>query len=47
VEIKDSTSALKGTWRIASVTPNSKAVTLAPSGSETISIAVGDAWRGI
>jgi len=47
VEIKDSTGTLKGTWRIANVTPNSKTVTLAPNGSETIALAVGDKWQGI
>ncbi|HEX2835650.1 MAG TPA: Ig-like domain-containing protein [Thermoanaerobaculia bacterium] len=35
----------KGTWRIATI--NAKSVTLAPNGSETISIAAGDAWRGV
>lgn len=35
----------KGTWRIATI--NAKSVTLAPNGSESISIAQGDSWRGV
>lgn len=37
--------ASKGTWRIASI--DGRSVTLAPNGSETISLAPGDAWQGI
>jgi hypothetical protein len=47
VEITSAAGVPKGTWRIASVTPNSKTVTLAPNGSETIDLAVGDKWQGI
>jgi hypothetical protein len=38
---------VKGTWRIGTVTANSKTVTLTPNGNETISLAVGDAWQGV
>src|SRR5439155_18476375 len=38
---------VKGTWRIGTVTANSKTVTLTPNGNETISLAVGDLWQGV
>jgi hypothetical protein len=38
---------VKGTWRIGTVTANSATVTLTPNGSETISLAAGDAWQGV
>jgi hypothetical protein len=45
VRITDSGGTVRGTWRIATI--NVKTVTLAPNGAETISIAIGDAWRGV
>jgi hypothetical protein len=47
VEITSATGTVKGLWRIATVTPNSKTVTLAPNGTETLSLAVGDKWQGV
>ncbi|HKR65051.1 MAG TPA: discoidin domain-containing protein [Thermoanaerobaculia bacterium] len=45
VEITSATGTVKGLWRIATI--NTKTVTLTPNGSETINLAVGDAWQGI
>jgi Bacterial Ig-like domain/F5/8 type C domain len=45
IEVRDASNALKGRWRIATI--SAKTVTLAPNGSETINVAPGDAWRGI
>jgi hypothetical protein len=39
--------ALIGTWRIGTVTANSKTVTLTPNGTETISLQAGDLWQGV
>jgi hypothetical protein len=47
VDIKDATGTLKGTWRIDTVTPNTKTITLKPNGTETISIVAGDKWQGV
>ncbi|HKR62601.1 MAG TPA: hypothetical protein VJZ00_02620, partial [Thermoanaerobaculia bacterium] len=47
VEITSATGVVKGTWRIANVPANSTTVTLAPNGSETISLEVGDKWQGV
>ncbi|HYK00775.1 MAG TPA: Ig-like domain-containing protein [Thermoanaerobaculia bacterium] len=47
VEITSAAGTLKGTWRIAMVPPNSTTVTLAPNGSETIALQVGDKWQGV
>ena len=47
VEITTAAGAPKGTWRVAMVTPNSKTVTLAPNGTETISLEPGDKWQGV
>ena len=47
VEVTDSVGTLKGRWRIASVTANSKTVTLAASAGEAIALVAGDKWRGI
>jgi hypothetical protein len=44
VNITDANGAAKGSWRIAAI--SNKSVTLAPNGSETISIVPGDKWRG-
>ncbi len=38
---------VKGTWRIGTVTANSKTVTLTPNGNETISLAADDLWQGV
>ncbi|MEO8381786.1 MAG: hypothetical protein ABI779_19145 [Acidobacteriota bacterium] len=45
MRIIDAGGTVRGTWRIATI--NLKTVTLAPNGAETISVAVGDTWRGI
>ncbi|HEV8432160.1 MAG TPA: Ig-like domain-containing protein, partial [Thermoanaerobaculia bacterium] len=45
VEVRDASGTLKGSWRIATI--NGKTVTLTPNGSETISVAPGDAWQGV
>jgi len=45
VQITSATGTVKGTWRIGTV--SSRTVTLAPNGSETISLAAGDAWQGV
>jgi len=45
VEVRDVSGALKGKWRISTI--NAKTITLAPNGSETITIQSGDTYRGI
>jgi hypothetical protein len=45
VEISTAAGALKGTWRIATI--NSKTVTLAPNGNESINVLAGDRWQGV
>ncbi|HEX8408778.1 MAG TPA: discoidin domain-containing protein [Thermoanaerobaculia bacterium] len=47
VEITSVSGTVKGLWRIGSVTPNSKTVTLEPNGSETISLEPGDQWQAL
>ena len=47
VEITNAAGVLKGTWRIASVTPNSKTVTLAANGSDVPLVQPGDRWNGV
>ena len=48
VEVRNSTGALKGTWRIASIdATNQKKVVLKPNSNETIDVQPGDGWRGI
>ncbi len=47
VEITSANGTVKGIWRVATVTPNSKTVTLAPNGGETISLEAGDKWQGV
>jgi hypothetical protein len=45
IEIATPSGTLKGTWKVAAI--NAKSVTLAPNGSESISIAAGDGWQGV
>jgi hypothetical protein len=47
VEISSAAGALKGTYRIASVTPASKTVTLAANGSDAPNVQTGDRWSGV
>jgi hypothetical protein len=46
VQVTSSGGTVKGTWRIATIT-NNTTVTLTPNGSETLSLAPGDAWQGV
>ncbi|MDP9191464.1 MAG: Ig-like domain-containing protein [Acidobacteriota bacterium] len=45
VRVTDNTGAVKGTWRIATI--SAKTATLTPNAGETISIAQGDKWQGL
>jgi hypothetical protein len=45
VEVTSSAGALKGTWRIGSISAGH--FTLLPNGTETIAVEAGDRWQGV